>query len=90
VRAAALRQKLSLGNDELADWRDAVARIVTGLDPATGLYEQFAGFHALEPLDLAAYAGSNMPIDVVIKQPAYARAWAMPRWHCITFTRPQP
>jgi len=67
-RAAALRRKLSLGDDELADWRDAVARLVTGLDPATGIYEQFAGFNALDPLDLAAYAGTNMPIDVVIKR----------------------
>jgi trehalose/maltose hydrolase-like predicted phosphorylase len=65
-RAAALREKLALGEDELADWRDAIARIVTGLDPATGLYEQFAGFHALEPLDLAAYADRTVPIDVVI------------------------
>jgi trehalose/maltose hydrolase-like predicted phosphorylase len=64
--AVALRAKLALGNDELADWRDAVARIVTGLDPATGIYEQFAGFHALEPLDLAAYADRTVPIDVVI------------------------
>jgi trehalose/maltose hydrolase-like predicted phosphorylase len=65
-RAAALREKLALADDEFADWRDAAARIVTGLDPATGLYEQFAGFHALEPLDLAAYAERNAPIDVVI------------------------
>jgi trehalose/maltose hydrolase-like predicted phosphorylase len=65
-QAAALRQKLALGDDELADWRDAVARIVIGLDPATGIYEQFAGFHALEPLDLAAYADRTVPIDVVI------------------------
>jgi trehalose/maltose hydrolase-like predicted phosphorylase len=65
-QAAALRQKLALGGDELADWRDAVARIVTGVDPATGIYEQFAGFHALEPLDLAAYAERTVPIDVVI------------------------
>jgi trehalose/maltose hydrolase-like predicted phosphorylase len=64
--AAALREKLALDDDELADWRDAIARIVTGLDPATGLYEQFAGFHALEPLDLAAYGGRTVPIDVVI------------------------
>ena len=33
--AAALREKLALTDDELADWRDAVARIVVGLDPAT-------------------------------------------------------
>ena len=65
-QAAALRQKLALGDDELADWRDAIARIVTGLDPATGIYEQFAGFHSLEPLDLAAYAERTVPIDVVI------------------------
>jgi len=67
-RTAALRQKLSIGDDELADWRDAVARIETGLDPATGIYEQFAGFHALEPLDLAAYANTKLPIDVVIQR----------------------
>ena len=65
-RAAALRGKLALGDDELADWRDAVSRMVTGLDAATGLYEQFAGFHALEPLDLAAYPDISVPIDVVI------------------------
>ena len=65
-QAAALRQKLALGDGELADWRDAIARIVTGLDPATGIYEQFAGFHSLEPLDLAAYAERTVPIDVVI------------------------
>src|SRR5262245_41418583 len=64
--AAALREKLALGDDELADWRDAIARIVIGLDPATGIYEQFAGFHGLEPLDLADYAERTVPIDVVI------------------------
>jgi trehalose/maltose hydrolase-like predicted phosphorylase len=64
--AAALREKLALGDEELADWRDAVSRIVSGLDPATGIHEQFAGFHALQPLDLAAYADRKVPIDVVI------------------------
>jgi trehalose/maltose hydrolase-like predicted phosphorylase len=64
--AAALREKLALGDDELADWRDAIARIVTGLDAATGIYEQFAGYHKLQPLDLSLYADRKMPIDVVI------------------------
>jgi trehalose/maltose hydrolase-like predicted phosphorylase len=64
--AAALREKLTLSEEELADWRDAIARIVTGLDPTTGVYEQFAGFHALQPLDLATYANRKVPIDVVI------------------------
>jgi trehalose/maltose hydrolase-like predicted phosphorylase len=65
-RATALRERLALGEPELADWRDAVGRIVTGLDPATGLYEQFAGYHKLEPLDLSLYADRKVPIDVVI------------------------
>jgi trehalose/maltose hydrolase-like predicted phosphorylase len=65
-RASALREKLALGEDELTDWRDATARIVIGLDRATGLFEQFAGYHALEPLDLSAYADRTVPIDVVI------------------------
>jgi trehalose/maltose hydrolase-like predicted phosphorylase len=64
--AAALVEKLALGDDELADWRDAIERVVIGLDSATGLYAQFAGFHALEPLDLAAYADRTVPIDVLI------------------------
>ena len=38
---------------EVADWRDVADRIVDGLDPSTGLYEQFAGFHALEPVRIA-------------------------------------
>jgi trehalose/maltose hydrolase-like predicted phosphorylase len=62
----ALREKLALGDEELADWRDAIARIVTGFDPATGIYEEFAGFHGLQPLELAAYADRKVPIDVVI------------------------
>ena len=65
-RAAALCERLALGEAELTDWRDAVGRIVTGLDPSTGLYEQFAGYHQLEPLDLSLYADRKVPIDVVI------------------------
>jgi trehalose/maltose hydrolase-like predicted phosphorylase len=65
-RAAALYDKIALGDEELADWRDAAARIVTGLDPATGIYEEFAGYHDLEPIDLSLYADRKVPIDVVI------------------------
>ena len=32
----------------------------------TGLYEEFAGYHQLEPLDLSLYADRKVPIDVVI------------------------
>jgi HAD superfamily hydrolase (TIGR01509 family) len=65
-RAAELRAQLGLTEAELADWQDAVARLVTGLDQETGLYEQFAGFNALDAFDLSAHADRTAPIDVVI------------------------
>jgi trehalose/maltose hydrolase-like predicted phosphorylase len=65
-RAAALQAKLGLDSAELADWRDAVARIVTGLNDETGLYEEFSGFNALEAIDLTAYADRTSPMDVVM------------------------
>jgi trehalose/maltose hydrolase-like predicted phosphorylase len=65
-RAAILFETLALSDWEIANWRDATASIVTGLDPRTGIFEQFAGFHALEPFNLAAHAGRTVPIDVVI------------------------
>jgi trehalose/maltose hydrolase-like predicted phosphorylase len=65
-RATALCAKLALDDVELADWRDAAARIVTGLDPVTGIYEQFAGYHKLEQLDLSLYSDRKVPIDAVI------------------------
>jgi trehalose/maltose hydrolase-like predicted phosphorylase len=65
-QAAALRRELKLSDDELVDWRDAIARIAVLIDPGTGIYDQFDGFHALEPLDLSAYAQRTVPIDVVI------------------------
>lgn len=65
-RAAELEAKLGLTDAELAEWRDAAQHIVTGFDPATGLYEQFEGYYQLEPIDLAAYADRTAPMDVVL------------------------
>lgn len=64
--AAALSDRLALDDAELADWRDVAARLVTGLDPATGIYEQFAGYHKLEPIDLSLYDGVKSPVDQLI------------------------
>ncbi len=40
--------------------------MATGLDVRTGLFEQFAGFFALEDIDLTNYAGRSVPMDVVL------------------------
>ena len=40
--------------------------MATGLDAKTGLFEQFAGYFALEEINLADYAGRSVPMDVVL------------------------
>jgi trehalose/maltose hydrolase-like predicted phosphorylase len=61
-----LSDRLDLGAAEIADWSAAAEALVTGLDPATGLYDQFEGFRELEDIDLAAYDGRSVPMDVVL------------------------
>ena len=41
---------------EVVRWRQLADAMVDGFDPATGVYEQFAGFHRLEPLLIAEVA----------------------------------
>jgi trehalose/maltose hydrolase-like predicted phosphorylase len=61
-----LSSRLGLDDAELNQWRSAADMIATGFDPNTGLFEQFAGYFALEEIDLADYAGRSVPMDVVL------------------------
>jgi trehalose/maltose hydrolase-like predicted phosphorylase len=65
-RWATLREGLGITPSELAAWRDVAARLLSGLDERSGLLEQFAGFFALEPIDLAAYTPRTAPMDVLL------------------------
>src|SRR6185312_6213653 len=65
-RWATLSRRLGLGGTELETWRRAADEMTTGLNPNTGLFEQFAGYFALEQIDLADYAGRSVPMDVVL------------------------
>jgi trehalose/maltose hydrolase-like predicted phosphorylase len=58
--------RLDLEQSELNQWRDVSLGLVSGFDPATGLFEQFDGFFDLEDVDLSAYAGRGAPLDVVL------------------------
>ena len=66
ARWAELSRKLELEQSELNQWRDVALRLVTGFDPGSGLFEQFAGFFGLEDVDLRAYADRGAPLDVVL------------------------
>jgi len=65
-RWSALSAHLGLEQPELKAWREAADAITTGLDPKTGLYEQFSGYFGLEPIDLSAFEGRSVPMDVVL------------------------
>ena len=56
-------------------WLDLAERLVDGYDPTTGIYEEFAGYHSLEPL-LATARPAAPPIraDLVLGARARARA----------------
>lgn len=65
-RWANLSSRLELADAELAQWQTVAATMATGWDPRTGLFEQFAGFFGLEDIDLAAFSGRSVPMDLVL------------------------
>lgn len=65
-RWTSLSSRLGLVDAELAQWRAVAETIAIGWDRQTGLFEQFAGYFGLEEIDLMAYAGRSVPMDVVL------------------------
>lgn len=61
-----LSSRLDLDEAELRQWRAVAERMATGLDPETGLFEQFEGYFELENINLTAYSGRSVPMDVVL------------------------
>lgn len=59
-------ERLRIKPDEADAWRRIAGAMVTGFDPRTNLFEQFAGFFRLEDLDLEAYRARTVPIDVIL------------------------
>jgi trehalose/maltose hydrolase-like predicted phosphorylase len=56
LRRAAAASVGAVEEAERRRWLELAEQIVDGYDPKTGIYEQFAGFHALEPLLIAELA----------------------------------
>ena len=78
--AADLAARWAICPTEATAWRALADALVDGYDPVSGLYEQFRGYHALEPLVAADLAPPPLAADVlfgrdrvsatqVIKQP---------------------
>jgi kojibiose phosphorylase len=58
-----LAARLKLDHTEPEHWRAVAAGLARGYDPATGLIEQFAGYHQLEPIDLSDHDTSVATVD---------------------------
>jgi trehalose/maltose hydrolase-like predicted phosphorylase len=61
-----LAARLDLAPDEGARWLDIAARMYTGFDERTGLFEQFRGYFELEDIDLREYQQRTAPMDVLL------------------------
>ncbi|MER3449638.1 MAG: glycoside hydrolase family 65 protein [Chloroflexota bacterium] len=61
-----LYEGLGLDLGEPQEWAQVAARMYTGFDPKTGLFEQFRGYFGLEDIDLSAYRDRKVPIDVLL------------------------
>lgn len=65
-RWARLAAQLELAEPELDEWRRVADGLVTGFDPATGLFEQFAGYYARRPIDLSGHDTGVATLDAKI------------------------
>ena len=57
---------LDLAEKEPATWRALAGQLATGFDPATKLFEQFAGYFQLDEVDVVRQRASAMPIDAYL------------------------
>jgi trehalose/maltose hydrolase-like predicted phosphorylase len=62
----ALRESLNVTESEVAEWGRVARGLVTGIDPNSGLIEQFAGFFDLDPFFVAGTPARSAPIDVML------------------------
>jgi kojibiose phosphorylase len=61
-----LSTRLELTGNEPWAWRALARKLATGFDPATRLFEQFAGYFQLDDIDATAHQACPTPIDVCL------------------------
>jgi beta-phosphoglucomutase family hydrolase len=63
---AELRAQLKLQDAEPDEWAAIARDMYTGLDPKSGLIEQFQGYFALKDLPLSSLVSRSVPVDVLL------------------------
>ena len=72
--AAADAARPGIAPEEADRWRDLADGIVDGYDPASGLYEQFAGYFAMEPLLIKDVADPPVAADLLLGRDRVSRS----------------
>ena len=65
-RGRGLRERLGLRDREIAHWLTVADSLVDGFDPETLVYEQFAGFHAMDDVPLERLRPRPMAADLLL------------------------
>ena len=65
-RAKTLRERLELKDRELTQWSQVADALVDGFDGETLVFEQFAGFHALEEVPVEKLRPRPMAADLLL------------------------
>jgi kojibiose phosphorylase len=68
-----LSNRLGLQATDISGWTDTACRLVTGLDPATGVIEQFAGFSRLMDVPLPPSQQREVVLEAITPVAAIAR-----------------
>ena len=69
-----LSARLGISENEPRSWRALAGKLRTGFEPATKLFEQFAGYFQLEEIDATAHQDCPTPIDVCLGAERVARS----------------
>jgi trehalose/maltose hydrolase-like predicted phosphorylase len=62
---AELARRIELDDTELHRWEEIAQRMYTGLDPRTGLIEEFRGYFQLEEIDISQLPADRPPVDML-------------------------
>ena len=64
--AAELRQRLELSDAEIEQWKGVMYNLEDGFDPATKLFEQFAGFYQMDDVPIEKLRPRPMAADLML------------------------
>jgi kojibiose phosphorylase len=67
-RQSSLASALAIRSDEPARWLAVARDMYSGLNPRTGIFEQFRGYDRLESIDVSHFAARGLPLEALLAE----------------------